>query len=84
MSILTHFDPLDSPMEEQISTTRPTDLEENLILTHRICIWKSKPLQEALQILNKLRHPTAEIFAFITMFYSVVYPSNVLFGVGHG
>ena len=32
MSILTHFDPLDSPMEEQISTTRPTDLEENLIL----------------------------------------------------
>ena len=30
------FDQLDSPMEEEISTTSPTHSKEILILTHRI------------------------------------------------
>ena len=39
-------------MEEVISTTDPTDLDEILILTNRIGLWKSKSLQKASQILR--------------------------------
>ena len=41
-NFLFEFDPLDSPVEKEISTISTTDFEEILILTYQIGLWKRK------------------------------------------
>ena len=76
------FDPSDSPVEEEISTTGNTDFEEILILTGRIGLWKSNSVLKTSRSLNTLRHHAARISTSIFIFYSVAHPSNFLFSMG--
>ena len=76
------FDPSDSPVEEEISTTGNTDFEEILILTRRIGLWKSNSVPKTSRRLNTFRHHAARISASISTFYSVAHPSNFPFGIG--
>ena len=71
------FDPSDSPMEEEISTTRPTNFEEILILTCQI----GNSVPKTSRSLNTFRHQAAQISASISIFYSVVHPSDFLFSI---
>ena len=64
------FDPSDSPMEEEISTTGPTDFEEILIVTRQI----GNSVPKTSESLNTFRHYAPRISAFICIFYSVVHP----------
>ena len=50
------FDPSDSPVEEEISTTGNTDSEEILILTRQIGVWnwKSNSVPKTSRSLNTL------------------------------
>ena len=57
------FDPSDSPMEEEISTTGPTEFEEILILTRQIGLWKSNSVLKTSMSLNTFRHHAAQISA---------------------
>ena len=71
------FDPSDSYMEEEISTTGPTDFEEILILTRQI----GNSVPKTLRSLNTFRHHAAQISASISIFCSVVHPSDFSFGM---
>ena len=71
------FDPSHSPMEEEISTTGPTDFEEILILTRQI----GNSVPKTSLSLNTFRHHTVRISASISIFYSVVHPSDFPFGM---
>ena len=71
------FDPSDSPMEEEISATGPTDFEEILILTRQI----DNSVPTTSRSLNTFRHDAARISASISTFYSVVHPSDFPFGM---
>ena len=59
------FDPSDSPMEEEISTTSPTDFEEILILTRQI----GNSVPKTSRSLNTFSHHAARISASISIFY---------------
>ena len=76
------FDPWDSPMEEEIRTTGPTDFEEILILLRRIGLWKSNSVPKTSRSLNTFRHHAARISASISIFDSVAHPLNFPFGMG--
>ena len=78
------FDPSDSHVEEEISTTGNKDFEEILILTRRIGLWKSNSVPKTSRSLNTFRHHAAQISASISIFYSVAHPSNFPFGMGGG
>ena len=67
------FDPSDSPMEEEINTTGPTDFEEMLILTRQIGLWKSNSVPKTSRSLNTFRHHGPRISASVSIFYSVVH-----------
>ena len=69
-------------MEEEISTTGPTDFEEILILPRQIGLWKSSSVLKTSRSLNTFRHHAARISASISIFYSVVHPSDFPFGMG--
>ena len=68
-------------MEKEISTTGPTDFEEILVLTRQIglCQWKSNSVPKTSRSLNTFRHHAARISASISIFYSVVHPSDFPF-----
>ena len=67
------------PVEEEISTTGPTDFEEILILTQLIGPWKTNSIPKTLPIFSKFRHHTTWNFDSISIFYSVAYPSHFPF-----
>ena len=64
-------------MEEEISTTGPTDFEEILILTRQT----GNSVPKTSRSLNTFRHHTARISASISSFYSVVHSSDFPFGM---
>ena len=64
-------------MEEEISTTGPTDFEEILILSRQI----GNSVPKTSRSLNTFRHQAARISAYKSIFYSVVHPSDFLFGM---
>ena len=62
------FDPSNSHMEEEISTTGPTDVEESLILTSWISLWKSNSVPKTSRSLNTVRHHASWIYASTSIF----------------
>ena len=64
-------------MEEEISTTGPTDFDEILLLTRQI----GNSVPKTSRSLNTLRHHATRISAFISIFYSVVHLSDFPFGM---
>ena len=73
------FDPSDSPMEEEISTTGSTDFEEILILIRQIGLWKSNSVPKIDLKEFTFRHHATRISASISIFYSVAHPSDFPF-----
>ena len=69
------FDPSNLPMEEENSTTDPTDFEEILILARQI----GNSVPTTSRSLNTFRHHAARISSSIYIFYSVVHPSDFPF-----
>ena len=67
------FDPSDSPMEEEISTTGPTDFEEIFILTRQI----GSSVPKTSRNLNTFRHHAARISASISIFLLSCSPLGV-------
>ena len=55
-------------MEEEISTTDPTDFEEMLILTRQISLWKSNSVPKTSRSLNTVRQHASRIYASISIF----------------
>ena len=55
-------------MEEEVSTTGPTDFEEILILTRRISLWKSNSVPKTSRSLNTVEHHASRIYASISVF----------------
>ena len=70
-SLFRLFDPSDSHMGEEISTTCPTDFEESLILTRRISLWKSNSVPKTSRSLNTVRHHALSDLCLHIPFYAI-------------
>ena len=55
-------------MEEEISTTGPTDFEDILILTRRISLRKNNSVPKTSRSLNTVKHHASRIYASISIF----------------